>query len=200
MKQIIVLISIIWSALSSTGQTFNNRYNFPVHYYAGGYAVEEMEGKYFIFSNTGDTLIKYAVHVLDLQGNLLESAKFYADSTAQFNGYSNTSDKYDGGVISAGTIVYPDQSKDGQIIKWANSADTVATKKIVANGNYTVVILQQAKAVSDGFVAVGSIANNNIERILLVKTDFDLNEIWRREYGSTSIPHAGYSVVQTPDG
>jgi Secretion system C-terminal sorting domain len=201
MKHFVSYVVMIWSVLPMVGQTFNNRYSFPLYSSGVGASVEEIDGKYHIYSNIGDSLYKYAIHVIDIDGEVLDSAKFYSDSVAVFNGYSNTSDAYLGGVVSAGTVNYGNGLKNGLIIKWDNSADTLATKKIFPTADYSVVILQQAKAVSDGFVAIGSISDGAaIEKILLVKTDFELNEVWRMEYGSSAAPHAGYSVEQTPDG
>jgi hypothetical protein len=201
MRTFFLTILISWSALHSAGQTFNNRYNFPIFSYGGGVSVEESDDSYFIFSNFGDSLIKYSIHSLSIDGDVIQAINYSQDSVALFNGYSNSSDAYSGGVISAGSINYGSGIKQGQFIKWSTEGDTLATKRIEANGNFTRVILQQAKAVSDGFIAVGSIAGDlNTERIFVVKTDFQLNEVWRSQYGSSITPHAGYSIVQTPDG
>ncbi|MFO0361567.1 MAG: T9SS type A sorting domain-containing protein [Flavobacteriales bacterium] len=201
MKAFIALIFVIWSALSLAGQTFNNRYFFPDYSFGGGMSVEEIDNNYRFYSNIGDTLIKFAIHTTDVSGEVIDSNRFYTISAATFNGYSNTTDAFDSGVISAGSINYGDGLRDGIIVKWGLSSDTIATKKITPDGNYSAVILQRAIAVEDGFLAIGSISDGvSIERMFLVKTDFELNEVWRRQYGSSTFPHVGYSVVQTPDG
>ncbi|MFO0361568.1 MAG: T9SS type A sorting domain-containing protein [Flavobacteriales bacterium] len=201
MRENILLLIVIWSALPLAGQTFNNRYNFDPYNAGNGYCVEQSGDSLLIFSNYSDSLYKIGVHVLSLDGELLSSKSIYKDSTWLFVGYSNSVDQYEEGYVSGSTKRFPEPNYRGHIIKWDLSADTLKTKVFHAAEGDSMIIFQQAKAIADGFVAVGSTRDGvSGEKIILLKTDFDLNEIWRREYGSSTIPHAGYSVVQTPDG
>ncbi|MFO0360365.1 MAG: hypothetical protein ACK500_00950, partial [Flavobacteriales bacterium] len=202
MKGIISLIYfVICSALHLAGQTFNNRYNFDPYNAGNGYCVEQTGDSLLIFSNYSDALYKIGVHVLNMEGDLIASKSIFKDSTWLFVGYSNAVDRFEGGYISGSTKRFPEPNYRGHLIKWDTNADTLKTKVFHAMDGDSLLIFQQAKALSDGFVAVGSTRDGvSGEKIILIKTDFELNELWRREYGSSTIAHAGYSVVQTPDG
>lgn len=201
MRILLIAIFVFWSALVLLGQTFNNRYNFVPYTAGNGYSVEQKGDSLIIFSHYSDSLYKIGIHILNLNGEVLDSKVLFRDSTWFFVGYSNSSDKYHDGFISAGITRFPDPHRRGYMIKWDNQLDTVLTKSFESSTGDSSLFLYQAKALDDGFVAVGSKTNNNgIEKILLIRADSNLNEIWRKEYGNSTIPQAGYSVIQTLDG
>ena len=201
MKVISILIAFIWSTLPMVGQTFNNRYHFDDYPASNGYSAEQSGDSLIFFSNHVDSLYKFGVHIVDLEGNVIDHKSYLDDSSWLFIGYSNTSDKFDGGYVTAGAKRFPEPNYRGKIVVWNDNLDTVVTKVFHATEGDSLIIFQQSKAISDGFVAVGSTRDGiGTENIILLETDFELNEIWRKSYGSATAPLAGYSVVQTPDG
>jgi Secretion system C-terminal sorting domain len=196
-----VLFILIWSAQPMAGQTFNNRYYFEGYSFGVGYSVEEIDNEYYIFSTIGDSLYKIAFHKLSLNGSESLKGRIFIDSTALFIGYSNTTDNYEDGFVSAGSINHGNNIDNGLMTLWNENGDTLMTRVIQPVEDNLRIILYQAKAITDGFVAIGAIGDNEtFEKVILIKTDFELNEIWRKEYGNNSVPLNGYSVVPTPDG
>jgi Secretion system C-terminal sorting domain len=200
-KTLSVLFILIWTALSLAGQTFNNRYYFEGYSFGVGFAVEQWSDSYYIFSTIGDTLYKTGVHALDQEGNVIQDNSVFFDNTGLFAGYSNTSDFNSNLIVSAGSLALGSGRSNGIVIKWNNQCDTIASVQILPNDSDSLILLYQAKLLPDGICAIGSVGDNvSTERVLLVKLDFDLNEIWRKEYGTSSIPHTGFSIVPTSDG
>ncbi len=203
MRLIILLILVLLkSALPAAGQTFNNRYKFDPYSSGVGFSVEQLDNSLVIYSTFDDTLKKIGVQFLDIYGILSTEKKIGRDSNWLYVGYSNSTDIAFDHIVSAGSNKpFSNSISKGHLISWTSGNDTLQTSTFQSTEGDSMIIFVQAKTVEDGFVAVGSTRDGiGTENIILLKTDFDLNEVWRRSYGSTVAPHAGYSVVQTPDG
>lgn len=201
MNHLFAFTLLVLSALHSAGQTFNNRYNFGPDTGGNGYSVEQKGDSLLLFSEYADSLYKIGIHILDLNGAVLDTRSIDNDNNWLHIGYANASDKFEDGFVSAGSIRYPLSGRKGYMVKWNNQLDTTATQLFETLSEESSLFLYQAKKVDYGFVAVGTKTNSSeMDKIILIRTDNNLNEIWRTEYGSSSVAHEGYSVVKTPDG
>lgn len=97
-----------------------------------------------------------------------------------------------GGGFIVGGLYYSDPSgKYGYLAKLSDSGDLVWSKTYVGTSVESIAMTR------DGGFVLGGLVNSNAG--LLIRTDADGNELWRKSFGATGEARVFYSVIEASD-
>ena len=145
--------------------------------------------------------------------NKAKFAKYNSDFEVEFEsaytkGYSSYfSDviEYNDGFIAVGGAQYDEQqvednATDGLIVLYDKNGKQVDTKSVQIAGDTT---FNKVLLVDDGFIVVGQsilqnmvIGNDPDGGALIIKYDFDLNEVWKANYGGSKSAIFNDAVIE----
>lgn len=154
------------------------------------------DGGYIIvgYRATYGTGINYGIYLLKTDSSGNEEWSQLLGNTAYDRGLS-ICEVSGGYVIGANTGGYNDMT----LIK-VDSLGSQVWSQSYTGGTFIWQDGNVAPTADGGFILTGyKRDNDNINDVLLVKTDSGGNEVWSRMYGGAS-PDTGYSVNQTSDG
>lgn len=196
---IVLCISIVVLELAYIGLTFYNR-NKSIVYTDTLNSFEKVNGGYLVVGNSDFKNSKFNSYQKD--ENKAKFAKydnkfnlvFESAYNKGYASYFNDVATYKDGYIAVGGAQYSeeqvtDNATDGLIVLYDNNGKKVKTKSLQIAGDttFTKVIV-----VDDGFIVIGqSILQNMVigtdpnGGAIILKYDFDLNEVWRTNYGGS---------------
>ena len=130
--------------------------------------------------------------------------EFESAYTKGFASYFSDVVEYDDGYIAVGGAQYDkqqieDNATDGLIVLYDKEGKQVDTKTVQIAGDTT---FNKVLLVDDGFIVIGqSILQNMVigynpeGGALMIKYDFDLNEVWRTNYGGSKSGNFNDAVI-----
>ena len=130
--------------------------------------------------------------------------EFESAYTKGFASYFSDVVEYDDGYIAVGGAQYDkqqieDNATDGLIVLYDKEGKQVDTKTVQIAGDTT---FNKVLLVDDGFIVIGqSILQNMVigynpeGGALMIKYDFDLNEVWRANYGGSKSGNFNDAVI-----
>ncbi|MCA6435465.1 MAG: hypothetical protein IM592_03225, partial [Bacteroidetes bacterium] len=209
-KTILIIISLVVFKLSGQGG-FRKRINLPGS--NGSYAMASYEtspGNYLIISKTQKNQGNNLILTLDLtKYNSITNSYTtlqLGDTNCNFSGYSNflhirnISKRIDNAIYLANFIKSNSQNSytEGLFLKLNLNGDTVWKKKYTSINEH-VFLFQSNKCLDGGFLLCGCVWNVglDISQLLLIKTDANGNELWRKKYNNPSPNYAeGRDVIE----
>ena len=196
---IVLCIAIIVVEVGYIGVSYYNRKNSIV-YTDTLNSFKETDDGYLVVGNSDFKNSEFNDYKKDY--NKAKFAKYNSDFEVKFEsaytkGYSSYfSDviEYSDGFIAVGGAQYDEQqvednATDGLIVLYDKEGKQVDTKSVQIAGDTT---FNKVLLVDDGFIVVGQsilqnmvIGNDPDGGALIIKYDFDLNEVWRANYGGS---------------
>jgi hypothetical protein len=166
-------------------------------------AIETPDGNFIAMGFSTDTVNNKLVTYLtligtDMQGNLLWRKKYGNENVSYINDLSR------GAVLTESNCFYhalsmKDTSENGVLLKFDYSGDTLWQKVFRRDSVEWVHIYGICKSVDGGILLTGEFVDNknNIQSCLLIKTDINGKELWRRKIIKPS-KHAqsGKGIIQ----
>ena len=196
---IVLCIAIIVIEVGYIGLSYYNRVN-SVIYTDTLNSFKETDDGYLVVGNSDFKNSEFNSYQKDY--NKAKFAKYNSDFDVEFEsaytkGYSSYfSDviEYNDGFIAVGGAQYDEQqvednATDGLIVLYDKNGKQVDTKSVQIAGDTT---FNKVLLVDDGFIVVGQsilqnmvIGNDPDGGALIIKYDFDLNEVWKANYGGS---------------
>ena len=196
---IVLCIAIIVIEIGYIGLSYYNRTKSVV-YTDTLNSFKEIDDGYLVVGNSDFKNSEFNSYEKDY--NKAKFAKYNSDFEVEFEsaytkGYSSYfSDviEYNDGFIAVGGAQYDEQqvednATDGLIVLYDKNGKQVDTKSVQIAGDTT---FNKVLLVDDGFIVVGQsilqnmvIGNDPDGGALIIKYDFDLNEVWRANYGGS---------------
>ena len=196
---IVLCIAIIVIEVGYIGLSYYNRVN-SVIYTDTLNSFKETDDGYLVVGNSDFKNSEFNSYQKDY--NKAKFAKYNSDFDVEFEsaytkGYSSYfSDviEYKDGFIAVGGAQYDEQqvednATDGLIVLYDKNGKQVDTKSVQIAGDTT---FNKVLLVDDGFIVVGQsilqnmvIGNDPDGGALIIKYDFDLNEVWKANYGGS---------------
>ena len=196
---IVLCIAIIVIEACYIGLSYYNRTKSVV-YTDTLNSFKETDDGYLVVGNSDFKKSEFNSYQKDY--NKAKFAKYNSDFEVEFEsaytkGYSSYfSDviEYNDGFIAVGGAQYDkqqvsDNATDGLIVLYDREGKQVKTKSVQIAGDTT---FNKVLLVDDGFIVVGQsilqnmvIGNDPDGGALIIKYDFDLNEVWRANYGGS---------------
>lgn len=196
---IVLCIAIIVIEACYIGLSYYNRTKSVV-YTDTLNSFKETDDGYLVVGNSDFKNSKFNDYEKDY--NKAKFAKYNSDFEVEFEsaytkGYSSYfSDviEYNDGFIAVGGAQYDEQqvednATDGLVVLYDKEGKQVDTKSVQIAGDTT---FNKVLLVDDGFIVVGQsilqnmvIGNDPDGGALIIKYDFDLNEVWRANYGGS---------------
>lgn len=196
---IVLCIAIIVIEAGYIGISYYNRTKSVV-YTDTLNSFKETDDGYLVVGNSDFKNSEFNSYQKDY--NKAKFAKYNSDFEVEFEsaytkGYSSYfSDviEYNDGFIAVGGAQYDEQqvednATDGLIVLYDKNGKQVDTKSVQIAGDTT---FNKVLLVDDGFIVVGQsilqnmvIGNDPDGGALIIKYDFDLNEVWRANYGGS---------------
>jgi hypothetical protein len=207
-KTILILISLVVFKLSGQGG-FRKRINLPGS--NGSYAMASYEtspGNYLIISKTQVVENNYWVYKLDLIKYNATSDTYTLTQLGDTNFYYPTGFNHVrnfgrkiGNYVYLANFGKPKNSTYwmGVLIKLGFNGDTIWQKKYSASNEH--LILFQVNTCRDGGFLLSGLSRDptppDVSRLLLIKTDANGNELWRKKYNNPSPNYAeGRDVIE----
>jgi hypothetical protein len=207
-KTILILISLVVFKLSGQGG-FRKRINLPGS--NGSYAMASFEtspGNYLIISKTQVVENNYWVYKLDLIKYNATSDTYTLTQLGDTNFYYPTGFNHVrnfgrkiGNYVYLANFGKPKNSTYwmGVLIKLGFNGDTIWQKKYSASNEH--LILFQVNTCRDGGFLLSGLSRDptppDVSRLLLIKTDANGNELWRKKYNNPSPNYAeGRDVIE----
>ena len=196
---IVLCIAIIVIEVGYIGLSYYNRTKSVV-YTDTLNSFKETDDGYLVVGNSDFKNSEFNSYQKDY--NKAKFAKYNSDFEVEFEsaytkGYSSYfSDviEYSDGFIAVGGAQYDEQqvednATDGLVVLYDKEGKQVDTKSVQIAGDTT---FNKVLLVDDGFIVVGQsilqnmvIGNDPDGGALIIKYDFDLNEVWRANYGGS---------------
>lgn len=196
---IVLCIAIIVIEACYIGLSYYNRTKSVV-YTDTLNSFKETDDGYLVVGNSDFKKSEFNSYQKDY--NKAKFAKYNSDFEVEFEsaytkGYSSYfSDviEYNDGFIAVGGAQYDEQqvednATDGLVVLYDKEGKQVDTKSVQIAGDTT---FNKVLLVDDGFIVVGQsilqnmvIGNDPDGGALIIKYDFDLNEVWRANYGGS---------------
>ena len=196
---IVLCIAIIVIEACYIGLSYYNRTKSVV-YTDTLNSFKETDDGYLVVGNSDFKNSEFNSYQKDY--NKAKFAKYNSDFEVEFEsaytkGYSSYfSDviEYNDGFIAVGGAQYDEQqvednATDGLVVLYDKEGKQVDTKSVQIAGDTT---FNKVLLVDDGFIVVGQsilqnmvIGNDPDGGALIIKYDFDLNEVWRANYGGS---------------
>lgn len=196
---IVLCIAIIVIEVCYIGISYYNRTK-SVIYTDTLNSFKEIDDGYLVVGNSDFKNSEFNSY--DKDYNKAKFAKYNSDFEVEFEsaytkGYSSYfSDviEYNDGFIAVGGAQYDEQqvednATDGLIVLYDKEGKQVDTKSVQIAGDTT---FNKVLLVDDGFIVVGQsilqnmvIGNDPDGGALIIKYDFDLNEVWKANYGGS---------------
>ena len=196
---IVLCIAIIVIEVCYIGISYYNRTKSVV-YTDTLNSFKEIDDGYLVVGNSDFKNSEFNSYQKDY--NKAKFAKYNSDFEVEFEsaytkGYSSYfSDviEYNDGFIAVGGAQYDEQqvednATDGLIVLYDKEGKQVDTKSVQIAGDTT---FNKVLLVDDGFIVVGQsilqnmvIGNDPDGGALIIKYDFDLNEVWKANYGGS---------------
>ena len=196
---IVLCIAIIVIEIGYIGLSYYNRTKSVV-YTDTLNSFKEIDDGYLVVGNSDFKNSEFNSYEKDY--NKAKVAKYNSDFEVEFEsaytkGYSSYfSDviEYNDGFIAVGGAQYDEQqvednATDGLIVLYDKNGKQVDTKSVQIAGDTT---FNKVLLVDDGFIVVGQsilqnmvIGNDPDGGALIIKYDFDLNEVWKANYGGS---------------
>lgn len=196
---IVLCIAIIVIEACYIGLSYYNRTKSVV-YTDTLNSFKETDDGYLVVGNSDFKKSEFNDYEKDY--NKAKFAKYNSDFEVEFEsaytkGYSSYfSDviEYNDGFIAVGGAQYDkqqveDNATDGLVVLYDKEGKQVDTKSVQIAGDTT---FNKVLLVDDGFIVVGQsilqnmvIGNDPDGGALIIKYDFDLNEVWRANYGGS---------------
>ena len=196
---IVLCIAIIVIEIGYIGLSYYNRTKSVV-YTDTLNSFKEIDDGYLVVGNSDFKNSEFNSYEKDY--NKAKFAKYNSDFEVEFEsaytkGYSSYfSDviEYNDGFIAVGGAQYDEQqvednATDGLIVLYDKNGKQVDTKSVQIAGDTT---FNKVLLVDDGFIVVGQsilqnmvIGNDPDGGALIIKYDFDLNEVWKANYGGS---------------
>ena len=196
---IVLCIAIIVIEAGYIGISYYNRTK-SVIYTDTLNSFKEIDDGYLVVGNSDFKNSEFNSYEKDY--NKAKFAKYNSDFEVEFEsaytkGYSSYfSDviEYNDGFIAVGGAQYDEQqvednATDGLIVLYDKNGKQVDTKSVQIAGDTT---FNKVLLVDDGFIVVGQsilqnmvIGNDPDGGALIIKYDFDLNEVWKANYGGS---------------
>ena len=196
---IVLCIAIIVIEAGYIGISYYNRTK-SVIYTDTLNSFKEIDDGYLVVGNSDFKNSEFNSYQKDY--NKAKFAKYNSDFEVEFEsaytkGYSSYfSDviEYNDGFIAVGGAQYDEQqvsdnATDGLIVLYDKNGKQVDTKSVQIAGDTT---FNKVLLVDDGFIVVGQsilqnmvIGNDPDGGALIIKYDFDLNEVWKANYGGS---------------
>ena len=196
---IVLCIAIIVIEAGYIGISYYNRTKSIV-YTDTLNSFKEIDDGYLVVGNSDFKNSEFNSYEKDY--NKAKFAKYNSDFEVEFEsaytkGYSSYfSDviEYSDGFIAVGGAQYDEQqvednATDGLVVLYDKEGKQVDTKSVQIAGDTT---FNKVLLVDDGFIVVGQsilqnmvIGNDPDGGALIIKYDFDLNEVWRANYGGS---------------
>ena len=196
---IVLCIAIIVIEVCYIGLSYYNRTKSVV-YTDTLNSFKEIDDGYLVVGNSDFKNSEFNSYQKDY--NKAKFAKYNSDFEVEFEsaytkGYSSYfSDviEYNDGFIAVGGAQYDEQqvednATDGLVVLYDKEGKQVDTKSVQIAGDTT---FNKVLLVDDGFIVVGQsilqnmvIGNDPDGGALIIKYDFDLNEVWRANYGGS---------------
>lgn len=206
---IVLCIAIIVIEVGYIGLSYYNRTKSVV-YTDTLNSFKEIGDGYLVVGNSDFKNSKFNDYEKDY--NKAKFAKYNSDFEVEFEsaytkGYSSYfSDviEYNDGFIAVGGAQYDEQqvednATDGLIVLYDKEGKQVDTKSVQIAGDTT---FNKVLLVDDGFIVVGqSILQNMVigtdpnGGALIIKYDFDLNEVWKDNYGGSKSGNFNDAVI-----
>ena len=206
---IVLCIAIIVVEVGYIGLSYYNRKNSIV-YTDTLNSFKETDDGYLVVGNSDFKNSEFNDYKKDY--NKAKFAKYNSDFEVEFEsaytkGYSSYfSDviEYSDGFIAVGGAQYDEQqvednATDGLIVLYDKEGKQVDTKSVQIAGDTT---FNKVLLVDDGFIVVGQsilqnmvIGNDPDGGALIIKYDFDLNEVWRANYGGSKSGNFNDAII-----
>ena len=206
---IVLCIAIIVVEVGYIGVSYYNRKNSIV-YTDTLNSFKETDDGYLVVGNSDFKNSEFNDYKKDY--NKAKFAKYNSDFEVKFEsaytkGYSSYfSDviEYSDGFIAVGGAQYDEQqvednATDGLIVLYDKEGKQVDTKSVQIAGDTT---FNKVLPVHDGFIVFGQcILQNMVIRndpdggALIIKYDFDLNEVWRANYGGSKSGNFNDAII-----
>ena len=207
---IVLCIAIIVIEAGYIGISYYNRTK-SVIYTDTLNSFKEIDDGYLVVGNSDFKNSEFNSYEKDY--NKAKFAKYNSDFEVEFEsaytkGYSSYfSDviEYKDGYIAVGGAQYDEQqvednATDGLIVLYDKNGKQVDTKSVQIAGDTT---FNKVLLVDDGFIVVGQsilqnmvIGNDPDGGALIIKYDFDLNEVWKANYGGSKSAIFNDAVIE----
>ena len=207
---IVLCIAIIVIEACYIGLSYYNRTKSIV-YTDTLNSFKEIDDGYLVVGNSDFKNSEFNSYEKDY--NKAKFAKYNSDFEVEFEsaytkGYSSYfSDviEYKDGYIAVGGAQYDEQqvednATDGLIVLYDKNGKQVDTKSVQIAGDTT---FNKVLLVDDGFIVVGQsilqnmvIGNDPDGGALIIKYDFDLNEVWKANYGGSKSAIFNDAVIE----
>jgi len=204
-KHLILFILYINSFIAFNQESiyFNNVYN-PVNTYGSGRGIIQVGNYYYgIFGTLESTGYWYNIGVfkMSLSGNLVDWNLIGEDGQDFWSGSIGGTliYTYDGNFAFACHVGIND-SAYSKLVKLNTNLNIVWQRNYSTENDWTMTL--KVKQASDGgFILVGRVKPQDGEyyNLLLMRTDFQGNELWYKTYGDFWSEN-GTDVIETPDG
>jgi hypothetical protein len=210
MKRILRFLSlalIFSGSLFSQTVYFNKQYN-PLNTWGAGLSIQQDSTGYNVIMIGGDSMAvnRNVVSFLkvDPLGSIQIQSTIQNDSIAYFCGdFGSLSIANDGYILGGSqNPVGPIQGM-GILVRYNLYGDTLWLKTFYDTTYSEYLIFSQAKQTADGgFVAIGETRGNGTyaTQFILIKTDSNGNEMWRKTYGMNNKMNRGTNILILPDG
>jgi len=167
-----------------------------------GNVIETPTGTYIVIGVTQDTLKNKTVSRLtlvgtDSQGNFLWRKSYGRYNFEYLNVISNGSVKDNNGFLISICVKDSVTPQFGALIKFNYNGDTLWQKKYKETLPDDLIALNFTKSVDGGYLITGFSQSTTGTRCLVLKTDINGNELWRKKIAKNAPNmNMGYSIVQ----
>ena len=206
---IVLCIAIIVIELGYIGLSYYNKSKAVIHTDTLN-SFKEVSDGYLVVGNSDFKDSKFNSYQDEY--NKAKFAKYNSDFEVEFESaytkgylsYFNDVIEYNDGFIAVGGAQYDEQqvednATDGLIVLYDKNGKQVDTKSIQIAGDTT---FNKVLLVDDGFIVIGQsilqnmvIGNDPNGGALIIKYDFDLNEVWKANYGGSKSGNFNDAII-----